>query len=676
MATVTGNSPFIDGLTKMAEKLSLTDEQFEELSQKAERELKDAPSVYDRNVIVMAGLGYLFIFSVIALLVGLLFMVINWTIHAQRMNYGSIKLLLLLGLLLWIIFKALWIKQNPPQGIELKKIEAPRLFDMLDELSRKLNTRVDVVLVDDEYNAAVRQVPTAGFLDLHRNYLMLGLPLMMSQSPEQFKSVLAHELGHLSGNHSKSKAWIYNLRIRWLQLLDTIQKEAQPFFFAPFYLFFSWFTPRFSAYTLALARAHELEADSAAVAIVGPKAFSESMLLLPLHAHFLSQSFWPKKLDSVKHEAAPPERVYNDLQHELSTFSHDGQSIEEILKGALNEKGSGADTHPPLKTRLTAGHFTPLLKLNEDGLPDMNDSASAALLAEVSKPISKAESAADFYLGTALDEVIGQLNKSYSEQLQESWQWRHEFLQATLKRLEEIENELKDGPKIELLREKCNLVGDSEGVQACWPILEQILELDPDDSPANFRLGLKFIGENDERGVPLLEKAIALNPLDTGSACTALIAHFKEKGDEASAAKFKKQLEEHEEELKLARKERNAADGKSVLLHHTLDDATIEYLRNVFKELKDINQVWVANKQVQYFPDSPYVIMGIEAFDGSIEENSEDKLAIAQFLLNNLEMPYEFCVSVFELGSGALRKNLEKTPGSLIYQKRVHGKGK
>ncbi len=197
-----------------------------------------------------------------------------------------------------------------PTGIEVKRPETPQLFALLDELCAALHTRVDKVLVDEQFNAAVVQIPRLGMLGFYKNILMLGLPLMLTQRPLQMKAILAHELGHLSGNHSKSGVWVYTLRLRWSKLLDTIG-EAGSMFFALFYIFFSWFSPRFSAYTLALARLHELEADANAVRIAGGENFTRGMLCLRVYGKFLGKTFWPSIRDLMKTSATPRRCIHS-----------------------------------------------------------------------------------------------------------------------------------------------------------------------------------------------------------------------------------------------------------------------------------------------------------------------------------------------------------------------------
>lgn len=673
MATLHATNPFHDKINALAAKLSLTDEQFEELSRQATRELRDTPSQYKTKVLSMAVLGYISILLMVAFVLSLLIGTIIFFITMHHFAIYGIKLVFVLGCLALVVFKALWIKHDPPQGITVTRKEAPALFQLIDELAKKLNTKVDIVLADDNYNAAVVQVPVISFLDIHRNYLMLGLPLMFSHTPEQFKAVLAHELGHLSGNHSKSSAWIYNLRIRWAHLINTIANDSSIAFFLPFYLFFSWFSPRFCAYSLALARAHELEADADAVKIVGAKKFSESMLLLPVHGKFLSDHFWQTIIDGAKSNETPPAQVYNLMQQSIGETTHEPKELEVIIAEALKEKGSGADTHPPLKERLTEGRFTPVLKLNDQGLPMMEDPQSAELMETISKPLPKDESAAAVYLGPALEPILAQINQGWNEQIAVSWQQRHEFFKGAYERLAEIEAQGTEQPlTLDLLREKAYLLSETDGHEASRAACRQILEMEPDDATANFRLGVSLIIDKNEEAVPLLERAMALRSMLAADVCPMLISYYTEQGRAHEAESYKDKLKEFEAELVLAKKERMSVDGKSTLEKYAIDEDTLEYLRAVFQEVPQVDLVWIAQKQVEHFVDCPYVVLGIEMYSG----DSNNKLAVAQALMANLQMPCEFCVSVFELGSGSLRKKMQSIPNALIYQKKVHGNGK
>ncbi|MEG4802819.1 M48 family metallopeptidase [Microcoleus sp. ARI1-B5] len=133
---------------------------------------------------------------------------------------------------------------------------------MVDELTTKLQApRFHNILLNREFNAAVVQVPRLGIFGWQKNYLLLGLPLMQSLSLEQFKAVRAHEVGHLSRNHSRFAGWIYRIRKTWLQIYERLHQSEQHGASILFNSFLEWYWPSFNAYSFILARMDEYEAD-------------------------------------------------------------------------------------------------------------------------------------------------------------------------------------------------------------------------------------------------------------------------------------------------------------------------------------------------------------------------------------------------------------------------------
>jgi Zn-dependent protease with chaperone function len=187
--------------------------EFEDLISRMERIAIERPAAYRRRVFCLAALGYGYLAFVVATL--LVLSVLSIMSLAYLKAFG-IKLVLVVGALLWAVLRALWVKQEAPDGESVTAADAPHLFDMLRELQQRLQTPpIHEVLLIPDFNAAVTQVPRLGLFGWHRNYLLLGLPLMKGLNVEQFKAVLAHELGHLSRGHARAANWIYRMRAIW-----------------------------------------------------------------------------------------------------------------------------------------------------------------------------------------------------------------------------------------------------------------------------------------------------------------------------------------------------------------------------------------------------------------------------------------------------------------------------
>lgn len=262
---------------------SLTQTQFEALVREAETLAKTSPSRYKLGILFYTLLGYLFIFGILFLLFSLAGVAIGSAFLSTALFLILLKKKLIFVLIpaIWILLKALWVRFDPPTGYVLKLKDYPVLAREIKALQARLKTiRVHQVILTPEFNAAVVQTPRLGIFGWYRNTLILGLELLLSLSPEQARAVLAHEFGHLSGNHSQFKGWIYRVRTTWdriTQAYSGIDSWGAQLMFK----FFNWYSPRFSAYTFPLARMNEYEADAIAAQITSPQTVAEALVKPP-----------------------------------------------------------------------------------------------------------------------------------------------------------------------------------------------------------------------------------------------------------------------------------------------------------------------------------------------------------------------------------------------------------
>ena len=180
------------------------------------------PGGYRFRVALLASLGYVYLLVLVVLLLG----IVAFVLYYARLNAAVIKILWIPLVLVGLVLRALWVTIPEPDGKKLEQNEAPELFELIREISTALNgPKAHHVLVSDEFNASIVQIPQFGMFGWLRNYLVVGLPLMRALSPEEFRSVLAHEFGHLSGKHGSFSGWIYRVRQTWIQILTRVHEE-------------------------------------------------------------------------------------------------------------------------------------------------------------------------------------------------------------------------------------------------------------------------------------------------------------------------------------------------------------------------------------------------------------------------------------------------------------------
>ena len=324
---------------------------FELLVERAERTARARPGTYKAQVFGLAVLGYAFLAAVIAVLGTVTVIAMAAIRHAPVV---AIKLVIILGAFLLVVLRSLWVVLEAPGGRILTRGDAPDLFELLDGLRQELQTPpIHVVLLTPEFNAAVAQVPRLGLFGWHRNYLVLGLPLMQVLSREQFTAVLAHELGHLSHGHARTSNWIYRLRQTWLRLEDALIHHGPPGS-QVINWFYRWYVPYFFAFSFPLARANEFEADEAAVRLTSAQAACQALTNVNVVGTFLNERYWPELYKAALDAA--PQTAFAPYTR-LGTVALTGISEADRktwMTAALQEMASVADTHPSLQERIHA----------------------------------------------------------------------------------------------------------------------------------------------------------------------------------------------------------------------------------------------------------------------------------------------------------------------------------
>ena len=202
--------------------------EIEQLLIQAEQDLKENPKNYEKKLFRYSLLGYGIILVIVAILIGV-------TVGTFTLAMSSSLFLLLLFkkklfipllIMLWVLFKSVFIRWPKPEGVQITRKMAPKLFQVLDDMQEKLDTpKLHQVIVTPEMNASIIQTPRFLAFGFTHNTLVLGFELLISMTTEEVKAVIAHELGHLSGNHSKFHGWIYQARESWQNMMFNLDQH-------------------------------------------------------------------------------------------------------------------------------------------------------------------------------------------------------------------------------------------------------------------------------------------------------------------------------------------------------------------------------------------------------------------------------------------------------------------
>lgn len=257
-------------------------------------------------------------------------------------------------------WKAMRAKPDPPHGLPLDRATAPHLWATVDELARAAGTRApDEIYLVPEVNAAVEERSRLMGLIGGRRYLYLGMPLLISFTVAQLRSVLAHELGHYSGRHTRLAAVSYRGRLALGRTIGHIGSGNIAGWV------FRGYGRLYIVVQNAVSRRQELEADLASVRVAGryaaASALRESRALAAAFNFYLNRYVGPGL------EAGyAPDDLFAGFGELLRARADE---IAELRDQEPEEETSRWDTHPPLGTRLAAISAAPESPVPADSRP-------------------------------------------------------------------------------------------------------------------------------------------------------------------------------------------------------------------------------------------------------------------------------------------------------------------
>jgi Zn-dependent protease with chaperone function len=459
---------------------------FEALITRMEALAAGNPAAYRRRVFGLAILGYGYLVLVVLVLLAMCAIVIASMVYLKAI---AVKLLFLVGGPLVLVLRSMWVRLEIPAGERLTRQRVPQLFQILDELRRRLRTPpLHNVLLTPDFNAGVMQVPRLGLFGWHRSYLFIGLPLMKSLTVEQFQAVLAHELGHLSRGHARAGNWIYRLRLIW-QRLEAAFPETSHWGSAPIRAFFRWYIPRFGATSFPLARANEYEADAAAIKLTSARSAAQALTAVSIVGSYLSEKYWPKIHSAARELPQPAFAPYSEF---IATAIHDvpADELRSWQDTALSTKTSYDDTHPSLADRLHAM-----------GAP-----------AEFAPPL--AGDSAERLLGAERARLESVFDAQWRERVAESWKQVHENTRANRLRMSELRSQ---AAQAELDEQKALELADleedvGEGPAAALAMRRSLVAKYPGSLPVRFSLARQLLRAGSPEGVAPMEAIIEKEP--------------------------------------------------------------------------------------------------------------------------------------------------------------------
>lgn len=632
----------------------MTREKYEALVRKLEKSAAANPGLYKARVVALTALGYGYILLIagglllLTLLVGALMV-----IGLANGRAGSLQLLKLeipLLIFCFLVLKAFWVRVHPPEGTELTREQFPELFADVDALSQSLNApKVHTIVLTEDFNAAMSQNPLLGVFGWYRNYLILGLPLMQTLPRDQFLAVVAHELGHLSGQHSRFSVWIYRVRATWGNLLDSLTDRGGRSA-GVFRSFLRWYAPYYDASTFVLRRENEYAADRCSAEATSRQAAANALVNIELRGRYLSEHFWPDITRKSRETAAPPQDLFFSMASALSS-PVPFQDGSRWLTEALRIETGYTDTHPSLSDRLKALNWE--IAAPGDIAPSSDDTTSSA----------------DFYLGARQEQFARQYSEQWSNSIRPDWEQVHKENEELRRKLEELETKAaRETLGAEEEFDRIWAIERLRGEAEAFPLYVALRDREPQHAPAQFAVGRLLLEKDDTSGIACIEKAMELEEAAVPDGCNLIYGFYRRQGRTAEAADYVRRYDQHSDKMDEARAERENVTLKDTFVAHQMPDEKLRELLAIIGRFDFIRDAYLARKEVRHFTDHPVYLLALDVKIKWYKMTDNQIAKMSQQVTDALQVEDAIYIAILA-GQGKPWKKIKKVEGSHIYRK-------
>jgi len=627
----------------------VTRQEFETLARKLEKSAASEMSSYRSKVFLLALAGYLYIFLVLAAIVAL-FLLLAGALVWGRASGAFFKLALPILALGLTVLRALWVRWPEPEGIQIRPDQAPKLFAEVEAIRKTLDApKVHRIFIDDRFNAAMEQRPMLGVFGWPQGNMYVGLPLMLALTPAEFRAVLAHEMGHLSGNHGRMSGWIYRIRVTWMRLLQRLEEE-QRWGAVVFTKFFGWYAPFLNAYSFVLARAQEYEADQRAAEVAGRETAASALMAVDVRGKFLEDGFWRNVWKSAADSPAPPANLYVQQSAALREPFSEG-SVRRWVRQSLAMKTGYVDTHPSLADRVRALGV------------EISEADWAARINAVSSP-----SAAEEMLGPSLDIWFRQFHQQWHSAAAPSWSERHKEVQQLRERLANLNGKSTTTSLNEEEQwERAHLSADLEGEEAALPHYEEMVRANAAHVSANFEVGRILLLRGEASGMDYLESAMQGDPDCTYSACIIAEQYMREQGRPADAERYYRRALEFLDTSNAAQRERENITPGDTFLSHDITNDGLKETREYLKQHNRLKAAFLVRKSVRLFPERGAYVLGIvPAYAWYQFTKLDDDVNLLNRIAQEAPLPAGTFLILLNQDKGVWKKMAE-VPGAQIF---------
>ena len=517
---------------------------------------------------------------------------------------------------------------RPWKGLlKLDRRKYAAVYRKVNWISRKVHgPKIHAVYISPEFNASVASAFT--FLPvLRRNVLILGYPLLAAMSQKALIGILAHEIGHLAGNHLSASLVFYSLESFWKSLHLGVFNIITG-------LWLRYYLPAVHIAALPIYRRHEVEADRFIVETMGADYAAAALIQTVLAAERYKKLNIQEQLSSEEWKSFDIASFLQD--HFQKTLPPD--EAERIIGAALHSMQPINDEHPPFWERLEIA-----------GMPDRH-------LYFAQNP-------------DALRKVIGE-DPLFHEEVNQMFHRLYDLAAEDERMIRQeaehylCEHEPDPESALDEVSDMIFALQTTGRVEQCNTFIESCYAAHPEIPEFACRYGI-LLAERGEcgKGIAIIEKAVAECPSLIFLANDTLVIHYLSKSD---PAKLKDVLElRTKQSERISKMNKLDIPAKDQLTAFRPEAATQKHLMERMKNIAVIERVYCVQKIIENGCSGSIKFIVLEQCFGISFRYSR---SLDNELLNELEE--EFGFKFVAKSRSFCRKYLLPVSGALFYDRK------
>ncbi|KNF07675.1 hypothetical protein CLPU_13c00170 [Gottschalkia purinilytica] len=541
------------------------------------------PGFFKFKLALFTILGYGYIFGIILALSAILFLFLILTNDIIPENISIPIGIIILAPILSIvvtIFRSLLFHEDEPEGLEINNDRYKHLFNEIEKVRKTLGAKeIHKVVLSQEFDMYIYQRCRFGILGNYENYLVIGLPLMIYLSEEDFKIMLCREIAYLNKRNNRFVNWVYRVGTVWRNIVDNMEDKLEVFKFL-YEKFLEWYIPRYDIYTSLLNEIEKSQTYRLATISIGFNNQQNALLTMSIGENLLEEYFWPKIYENTGAMEEPFDNIFFRMK-DFFAQNVDDKKTHEVINIILNEVELPVNELMSLRNKLfnlLSNDYNNKLKVSQK------------------------------YFENDETDIIDRISKDWKD---DNIEWWTEVYEERLN----FEN-LKEKLKIRKLSlDEMNdmiLLAETYEADNLLKIFLDILEINHNHPLALYKIGELYLNNDNEEGIDFIEKAIKFDKDYIIEGYEIIYNYLTDKGRDTEANEYCTKISNYEDLLEKVEEAIDDIKYNDEFIEHDLSWIKVKDLVDQLRDYEEINRAYLVRKDVDELKDFSFYVLFLD----------------------------------------------------------------